>query len=123
MGQPGFFDLQHRYEGLDAKGDPLVAIAASAPFKLSRRKLKTALISERVTSDNGPGIPATERDKVLQRFVRLDPSRASSGAGLGLALVAAIAALHNAELRLADNHPGLLVRLIWPESQIGTASQ
>ncbi len=72
-------------------------------------------------SDNGPGIPATERDKVLQRFVRLDPSRASSGAGLGLALVAAIAALHGAELRLADNHPGLLVRLIWPESQIGAA--
>ena len=74
-------------------------------------------------SDNGPGIPATERDKVLQRFVRLDPSRGSSGAGLGLALVAAIAALHNAELRLADNHPGLLVLLIWPISQIGPSNQ
>lgn len=74
-------------------------------------------------SDNGPGIPANMRDKVLQRFVRLDPSRASSGAGLGLALVVAIAALHRAELRLADNHPGLLVRLIWPSSQIGSANQ
>ena len=50
MGQPGFFDLQHRYEGLDAKGDPLVAIAASVPFELFRRKLNTALISERVTA-------------------------------------------------------------------------
>jgi len=44
MGQPGFFDLQHRYEGLDAKGDPLVAIAAAVPFELFRRKLKTALV-------------------------------------------------------------------------------
>ena len=67
-------------------------------------------------SDNGMGIPASERDKVLQRFVRLDPSRASSGAGLGLALVAAIAALHGAELRLADNHPGLLVELAWTKA-------
>ena len=44
MGQPGFFDLQHRYEGLDAKGDPLVAILAAVPFELFRVKLKTALI-------------------------------------------------------------------------------
>ena len=44
MGQPGFFDFQHRYEGLDAKGDPLVAIAAAVPFELFRRKLKTALV-------------------------------------------------------------------------------
>ncbi len=44
MGQPGFFDLQHRYEGLDAHGDPLVAINAAVPFELFRVKLKTALI-------------------------------------------------------------------------------
>ena len=44
MGQPGFFDLQHRYEGLDAKSDPLVAILAVVPFELFRRKLKTALV-------------------------------------------------------------------------------
>lgn len=44
MGQPGFFDLQHGYEGLDAKGDPLVAIAVAVPFELFRRKLKTALV-------------------------------------------------------------------------------
>lgn len=74
-------------------------------------------------SDNGPGVPATDRDKVLQRFVRLDSSRGSAGAGLGLALVAAIAALHGARLCLADNHPGLLVQLIWPGSQFGTADQ
>ena len=44
MGQPGFFDLQHRYEGLDANGDPLVAINAAVPFEMFRLKLKTALI-------------------------------------------------------------------------------
>jgi IS5 family transposase len=44
MGQPGFFDLQRRYEGLDAHGDPLVAINAAVPFELFRLKLKTALI-------------------------------------------------------------------------------
>jgi transposase, IS5 family len=44
MGQPGFFDLQQRYEGLDAKSDPLVAILAAAPFELFRVKLKTALV-------------------------------------------------------------------------------
>ena len=44
MSQPGFFDLEHRYEGLDAKGDPLVAILAVVPFELFRRKLKKALI-------------------------------------------------------------------------------
>ena len=44
MGQPGFFDLQRRYEGLDAKRDPLVAILAAVPFELFRGKLKTALV-------------------------------------------------------------------------------
>ena len=44
MGQPGFFDLQRRYEGLDAKSDPLAAILAAVPFELFRVKLKTALV-------------------------------------------------------------------------------
>lgn len=45
MGQRGFFDLQHRHEGLDAKGDPLVAIASAVPFEIFRVKMKTALIA------------------------------------------------------------------------------
>jgi IS5 family transposase len=44
MGQPGFFDLENRYAGLDAHGDPLVAINAAVPFEMFRVKLKTALI-------------------------------------------------------------------------------
>ena len=44
MSQPGFFDLQRRYEGCDAKSDPLVAILAAVPFELFRVKLKAALV-------------------------------------------------------------------------------
>lgn len=62
-------------------------------------------------ADNGPGIPAAESDKVLQRFYRLDDSRHTQGAGLGLALVSAIATLHGAQLLLSDNCPGLRVEM------------
>jgi signal transduction histidine kinase len=68
-----------------------------------------------VVSDNGPGIPAEERDKVLQRLYRLEQSRTTPGNGLGLSLVAAIAQLHDADLALADNNPGLRVSLTFPK--------
>ena len=52
MGQLGFFDLIRRYESLDEKSDPLVAIAAKVPFESFRSKLKAALIKgELRTSD------------------------------------------------------------------------
>jgi signal transduction histidine kinase len=61
--------------------------------------------------DNGPGIPAAEHDKVFRRFYRLTTSRSMPGHGLGLALVAAIANLHDAKIELCDNRPGLSFRL------------
>jgi len=72
--------------------------------------------TEIVVSDNGPGIPEAERTNVLRRLYRLDSSRSTPGAGLGLSLVAAIAELHGAELSLEDNHPGLRVRLSLPKA-------
>jgi signal transduction histidine kinase len=60
-------------------------------------------------ADNGPGIPEAERDKVFDRFYRLDRSRTTAGSGLGLALVKAIATLHGLSLRLEDRKPGLAV--------------
>ena len=60
-----------------------------------------------VVADNGPGIPADERRRVTDRFVRLESSRNSPGTGLGLSLVAAVARMHDAELLLDDNQPGL----------------
>lgn len=65
-------------------------------------------------ADSGPGIPAELREKALERFVRLDESRGPPGNGLGLALVKAVSDLHGAVLRLADNRPGLLIRLSFP---------
>jgi signal transduction histidine kinase len=62
-------------------------------------------------SDNGPGIPADERDKVLRRLYRLEKSRTTEGTGLGLALVKAVADLHGAGLTLVDAAPGLCVEL------------
>ncbi len=62
-------------------------------------------------ADNGPGIPVHERERVLERFVRLDASRTTPGSGLGLSLVAAIAQMHGASLRLEDNDPGLVAMI------------
>ena len=64
-------------------------------------------------ADNGPGIPASERDKVVRRFYRLDQSRNRPGTGLGLSLVMAIARLHGGRLDLEDNAPGLRAALIF----------
>jgi signal transduction histidine kinase len=62
-----------------------------------------------VVEDNGPGVPEAERELVLRRFYRLDHSRSTPGSGLGLSLVAAVAELHGAALRLDDARPGLRV--------------
>ena len=65
-------------------------------------------------SDHGPGIPAEREGEARKRFGRLDPSRTLEGAGLGLSLVQAIAHLHEGELVLDDNEPGLIARLEIP---------
>ena len=52
MGQLGFFDLNRRYEALDEKGDPLLAIAAMVPFESFRPKLKDALIKGELRKDD-----------------------------------------------------------------------
>jgi signal transduction histidine kinase len=64
--------------------------------------------------DHGPGIPAELRSEARKRFGRLDASRSDEGAGLGLALAEAIAHLHDGELKLEDNQPGLLTMLELP---------
>ena len=62
---------------------------------------------EIVVADTGGGVPADQRGRVQERFVRLDPARSTGGSGLGLAIVAACGKLHGGLLRLEDNHPGL----------------
>ncbi len=75
------------------------------------RQEGTAILS---VSDRGPGIPEDQREEVLKRFVRLEQSRSTSGSGLGLSLVQAVAHLHDGELLLEDNAPGLRASLCLP---------
>jgi signal transduction histidine kinase len=71
-------------------------------------------MAEIVVTDRGPGVPVSDRERVLDRFVRLEASRSEPGSGLGLSLVAAVARLHGGSLRLEDNEPGLRVILALP---------
>jgi signal transduction histidine kinase len=64
--------------------------------------------------DQGPGIPEPMRERVVERFVRLDQSRTVPGSGLGLSLVAAVARLHGGELKFEDNAPGLAATIALP---------
>ena len=88
---------------------------------LRGRKTGEGRIELSVT-DTGPGIPAEDRERVLERFVRLDRSRNQPGVGLGLSLVHAIAEVHGATLSLDDGPgavdgagPGLRIALTFPK--------
>ena len=56
-------------------------------------------------ADTGPGIAPQDRERIFERFVRLDPARAAGGAGLGLAIGRWIAELHGGSLRLESTGP------------------
>ncbi len=60
-----------------------------------------------VVADRGPGIAEQDRARATERFYRAEAARNTEGSGLGLALVMAVAQLHNGTLHLHDNHPGL----------------
>jgi len=62
-----------------------------------------------IVADNGPGVQISERDRIFERFYRIDSARATPGDGLGLSLVAAIAGLHDAKVFALDNEPGLKI--------------
>ena len=65
--------------------------------------------------DAGPGIPAADRDRVFQRFVRLDRSVRTPGSGLGLSIVRAVADVHGAAVQLLQSPlGGLRVRVVFP---------
>lgn len=68
-------------------------------------------------NDDGPGIPAGEREKVFRRLYRLDKSRTTDGSGLGLSLVRAIADLHAGAVSIRDNRPGVTAEVILPLEQ------
>jgi two-component system OmpR family sensor kinase/two-component system sensor histidine kinase QseC len=65
--------------------------------------------------DDGPGIPAADREAVFDRFVRRDNAAGQTGSGLGLAIVRQVALRQGAEVRLQDSPlGGLRVTVAWP---------
>lgn len=87
-------------------------VPAGGRIDLSVRRLSDSVYL--VVSDNGPGVPADDRQRATQPFVRLGQSARPDSSGLGLSLVAAIARLHRARLALESNDPGLRVVLEFP---------
>jgi signal transduction histidine kinase len=76
--------------------------------------VETGDILRMSVADRGPGIAAGDEAEARRRFGRLDTARSAPGAGLGLALVEAVAHLHGGRLELADERPGLCATLVLP---------
>ncbi len=70
-------------------------------------------------ADDGPGVPANKRERVFDRFYRLDTARSrdQGGTGLGLPIVREIVAAHGGTVILRDNEPGLIVEVSLPADQ------
>jgi len=88
------------------------AIKFSPPGGTVTLSAETAERGVRIgVADQGPGIPEADRARATERFFRGEQARSTPGSGLGLALVQAVATLHDGALVLEDAHPGLCVVL------------
>jgi len=74
---------------------------------------------EIVVSDRGPGVAPEDRQRALQRFVRLEKSRSQPGSGLGLSLAKAVMKFHGGKLDLTPANPGLTVVMSFPGRESG----
>ncbi|MCC5952185.1 MAG: HAMP domain-containing histidine kinase [Acidimicrobiia bacterium] len=118
MGRPG---------DLDRMVANLVANAARHARSTVTLSLQSDdAVAELVVADDGPGIAPADRERVFERFTRLDDdrSRVRGGAGLGLAIVADIVAAHGGDVRIVDGPtPGACVVVRLPlEDHHGLAS-
>lgn len=87
-------------------------------IRLEARRASDGDVELSVT-DSGPGIPPEDRERAVERFVRLEQSRSQPGSGLGLSLASAVAEAHSGRLILASGggppaRPGLAVTLRLP---------
>jgi signal transduction histidine kinase len=101
--------------------DNAVKYTPSGGAIMLRARRRSSGEVEYSVTDTGPGVPDEDRDRVIERFVRLENSRSQPGAGLGLSLVSAVAEAHGGRLELAEGPgkvgemgPGLRVALVLP---------
>ncbi|MBV9974657.1 MAG: HAMP domain-containing protein [Hyphomicrobiales bacterium] len=99
----------------DGKAEPIAEVQVSA-------RANGDGTTEVSVCDHGPGIPEADRERVLERFVRLEGSRTRPGFGLGLSLANAVMRLHGGSLKLEDNHPGLRATLCFPPPLVGATT-
>lgn len=100
------------YANADSISQVLVALINNA-VKYAQQGAVTLTVTQRpgevriAVADLGPGIPDAAKDKVFDRFYRVDASREKKigGTGLGLAIAERLVALNNGSLRVVDNHP------------------
>jgi len=78
-----------------------------------RQNGKNAILEVR---DDGPGVAPEERDRVFERFVRLDEARdrENGGFGLGLAIVGDLCRAYGGTIEVDDGDPGAVFRAQWP---------
>jgi signal transduction histidine kinase len=102
---------------------------AGGAVTLRARRRSSGEIEFSVT-DTGPGVPDADRDRVTQRFVRLDNSRTEPGSGLGLSLVTAVMEAHSGRIQLDEGPgayggrgPGLRVALVLPPAAAGKTAE
>ncbi|MER6548239.1 ATP-binding protein [Streptomyces sp. NPDC001250] len=72
-----------------------------------------------VVADDGPGIPDADRERVFERFTRLDDARSrdTGGSGLGLAIVRDVVKAHHGRTLVEDNHPGARLVVLLPAQE------
>ncbi len=128
-------DLAARYPGVDydqpadplavlGEPDALARVVANLLDNATRHARSKVRLTARpdgdqqliVVCDDGPGIPAADRERVFDRFTRLDDARArdAGGSGLGLAIVRELVRRHSGTITLDDAQPGLRVEVRLP---------
>lgn len=98
---------------------PLTGFRAAFPARMASSTFNPAVTRHRdgiaaIVSDDGPGVDRNAIPRLAEPFFRIERARLLPGAGIGLAIVAAIARLHGARLEILGKSPGLVVGLYFP---------